>query len=201
MKIFVDNGHGCNTAGKRSPDGKHREYLWAREVAASVVEMLRKDGYDADILVPEEYDVPLSVRCDRVNKICNKLGRNNVILVSIHNNAAGIGTDWMNVSGWCVYVYQGSSGQQASIESKMLADCFFDEAKKLGWKTLQYLPAQKWWGKNLKILKDTKCPAVLTENFFQDNRKDVEFISSDKGKSEIVCHHVNAIKNYINKQI
>lgn len=27
MKILIDNGHGENTPGKRSPDGKLREYL------------------------------------------------------------------------------------------------------------------------------------------------------------------------------
>ena len=31
MKILIDNGHGENTPGKRSPDGKLREYLYARE--------------------------------------------------------------------------------------------------------------------------------------------------------------------------
>lgn len=29
MKILLDNGHGENTPGKRSPDGKLREYLYA----------------------------------------------------------------------------------------------------------------------------------------------------------------------------
>ena len=33
MKILIDNGHGSNTSGKRSPDGKLREYAWAREIA------------------------------------------------------------------------------------------------------------------------------------------------------------------------
>ena len=37
MKILIDNGHGCNTPGKRSPDGRFREYAWAREIARAVV--------------------------------------------------------------------------------------------------------------------------------------------------------------------
>ena len=40
MKILLDNGHGENTPGKRSPDGKLREYLYAREIASMVYDEL-----------------------------------------------------------------------------------------------------------------------------------------------------------------
>ena len=33
MKILIDNGHGVDTAGKRSPDGSLREYKYTREIA------------------------------------------------------------------------------------------------------------------------------------------------------------------------
>ena len=33
MKIFIDNGHGLMTAGKRSPDGQFREAFYNREIA------------------------------------------------------------------------------------------------------------------------------------------------------------------------
>ena len=33
MKILIDAGHGVNTLGKQSPDGKLREYAWARDIA------------------------------------------------------------------------------------------------------------------------------------------------------------------------
>ena len=47
------------------------------------------------------------------------------------------------------------------------------------------------------ILKHTKCPAVLTENLFQDNRTDVDFLLSEAGKRAIVDLHVNGIINYL----
>lgn len=40
------------------------------------------------------------------------------------------------------------------------------------------------------ILKHTKCPAVLTENLFQDNKEDVEFLLSEEGKRAIISLHV-----------
>lgn len=33
MKILIDNGHGRETPGKRSPDGTLREYAWNRLIA------------------------------------------------------------------------------------------------------------------------------------------------------------------------
>ena len=41
MKIFIDNGHGLMTAGKRSPDGQFREPFYNREIAKRVVSNLR----------------------------------------------------------------------------------------------------------------------------------------------------------------
>lgn len=44
MKILIDNGHGENTPGKRSPDGKLREYLsHARLVPQILQSRVRKD--------------------------------------------------------------------------------------------------------------------------------------------------------------
>lgn len=46
MIIFIDNGHGINTAGKRSPDGRIFEYKFNREIASRVVADLRDRGFD-----------------------------------------------------------------------------------------------------------------------------------------------------------
>ena len=47
------------------------------------------------------------------------------------------------------------------------------------------------------MLKHTRCPAVLTENLFQDNREDVEFLLSEEGKRAIVSLHVWGIMKYL----
>lgn len=38
MKILIDNGHGVETPGKRSPDGRLKEYAYTREIANRVVD-------------------------------------------------------------------------------------------------------------------------------------------------------------------
>ena len=54
MKVLIDNGHGSNTPGKRSPDGRLREYAYTREIASRLEMELRKNGIDAERIVKEE---------------------------------------------------------------------------------------------------------------------------------------------------
>ena len=86
MKILIDNGHGEDTPGKRSPDGKVREYLYAREIAEAIERELKTKGYDAERIVKETIDVTLEKRVRRVNEVCERLGTSNVVFISIHCN-------------------------------------------------------------------------------------------------------------------
>lgn len=193
MKILIDNGHGENTAGKRSPDGKLREYLYAREIATEIERELKTKGFDAECIVRETVDVPLAERTRRVNEICARYGTSNVILVSVHCNAAGNG-QWMNARGWSAYTSKGKT------KADKLADCLYEAAGKyfIGQKIrTDYSDADADWEENFYILSKTKCPAVLTENFFQDNKDDVAFLLSKAGKQAIVNCHVDGIINYI----
>ena len=193
MKILIDTGHGENTPGKRSPDGKFREYLYVREIADQVVAQLRHRGYDAERIVMEFSDVALSERARRVNEVCGRLGTKNVILVSIHCNAAGNG-EWMNAKGWSCYTSIGQT------KADKLADCFYQvaEEKFAGRKLRKDLTdGDPDWEAGFYILKKTKCPAVLTENFFMDNKDDVAYLISPEGRNAVVATHVEAIIKYI----
>ena len=70
MKILIDNGHGADTKGKRSPDGRLLEYKYAREIAERIEHELKAKGYDVQRIVPEQNDVPLPERARRVNEVC-----------------------------------------------------------------------------------------------------------------------------------
>ena len=83
MKVLIDNGHGVNTEGKRSPDGRLIEYAYTREIANRVVNDLKASGLDAIRIVPEETDIPLEERVARANKYYAESGKQ-AILVSIH---------------------------------------------------------------------------------------------------------------------
>ena len=194
MKIFIDNGHGLMTAGKRSPDGQFRESFYNREIAKRVLADLVDRGYDAELLVPEDDDVSLEERVRRVNTACFLLGKANVILVSIHVNAAGNGSKWMNATGWSVYTCKGRTA------SDKLAECLCVSAIKNfpgGRIRTDMSDGDMDWEENFYILRKSLCPAVLTENFFMDSRSDLEYLQSRAGKQAVVDTHVEGIVEWI----
>ena len=193
MKILIDNGHGENTPGKCSPDGRLKEGAYTREIADRVVAGLRHRGEEAERIVKEDVDIPLSIRCRRVNKIYQESG-GNAILISIHCNAAGNGSNWMQARGWEAWTSVGQT------KADKLADCLYATAEEylFGMKIRKDMadgdPDKE---SSFYILKHTKCPAVLTENLFQDNKEDVDFLLSEEGKRTIVSLHVKGICKYL----
>lgn len=193
MIVLIDNGHGLDTPGKCSPDATYREWAWTREIAQMIVEALVKMGVDARRLVPENTDTSLPERVRRVNSLCDLYGKANVLLVSIHSNAAGNG-QWMTARGWCAYTSRGQTKADA------LANCIYNEAKKnfVGHKIrTDHSDGDPDLEAGFYIIAKTKCPAVLTENFFHDNREDVAFITSQAGKQAVVKAHVDGIIAYL----
>lgn len=196
MEIIIDNGHGSDTCGKCSPDKCLMEYKYCREIAAEVVKRLSSKGYNARLLVTEDNDISLGTRCKRVNDVCYNSGAQNVMLVSIHCNAKGDGRKWEDARGW-----QACVSNNASQRSKQLASCLFDAAQAQGLRMRSPKPGQKWWAQNLAICRDTNCPAVLTENLFQDNKQDVAYLLSDAGRETIIQLHTEGIMNYIKMSV
>lgn len=191
MKVLIDNGHGENTPGKRSPDGRLREWAYSREIADMVVAGLRKKGIDAERIVKEDTDVPLSERCRRANAIYKETGKK-AILISIHCNAVGSGVSWMDARGWSVFV-----SNNASANSKKLATVLCEMAESMNLQVRRPAPKQPYWEQSLAICRDTNCPAILTENFFQDNKEDVEYLLSREGKEVITQIHIDGIIKYL----
>lgn len=193
MKILIDNGHGITTPGKCSPDGQFREYEYARRVARETVSRLKAAGYDADLLVPEDADIALPQRAARANAQCDIYGKTNVLLISIHTDAAP-GPGWQSARGLSVRV-----SPSASDRSRQLATLLYDTAARYGKAVTgnRATPKTKYWQQSLYILNATRCPAILTENLFHTNRQDVAWLLSPEGLNTVVSYHVDAIKAYI----
>ena len=182
LVVIIDNGHGKNTPGKCAPDKSLFEWQWTREIAAMLcMRLYGINTIQTVILVPEEHDVSLKERVRRVNTIVHdaKIAGKEVLLISIHINAAGHGT-WKTASGWSVWV-----ANNASEKSKLFAQIAYSEALSLHLNGNRVVPKEQYWSSNFYILKNTLCPAVLTENMFMDNQEDVQFLNSEKGKEMI----------------
>lgn len=194
MKILLDNGHGIDTPGKRSPDGLFREFAYNRYIASQIHQRLKSNGLDSQLLVPEMEDITLAERCRRTNKICRQLGSDQVLLISIHVNAAGNGSEWMSARGWSCYT---TPGQTRADE---LATCLYRAATEhlYGHKIrMDYTDGDPDIESSFYILRHTLCPAVLTENLFMDNKEDVAFLESEEGSYALINLHVEGINNYL----
>ena len=176
--VILGTAHGSNTPGKCSPDKKFREYKFSREVINDLKPKLEALGLTVYIDMPQDV-VPrppvaeLAQRCRIVNNLCRKHGTANCVYVSIHVNAAGSG-------GVC----------------KRLAKMLWDKAIDLGLRGNRSVPSARYHQANYYVIRNTHCPAVLTENLFQDNHEDVELLMSPEGKAKIVELHYECIKNY-----
>ena len=196
MKVLIDPGHGIDTPGKRSPDGLLMEYLWNRQVADLILEGLLSAGVDASLVVTETNDVSLRNRVNRINTICNRVGASNVLLVSVHANAAGNGSAWMNARGWSCYTSKGKT------KSDQVAECLYDafeeefQDRKI---RKDMSDGDRDWEENFYVLQKSKCPAVLLENFFYDNREECAWMLQEETKMRIAGAAVKGIIKYIKK--
>jgi N-acetylmuramoyl-L-alanine amidase len=193
MRILIDAGHGIDTPGKRSPDGSFLEYLWNREIAEMLYDLLVEYGFDVDMVVTETNDIPLKTRVRRVNEVCSLHGAHNVLLLSIHSNAAGNGEKWMSAQGWECYTTQGNT--RSDIAAKCLYDAFEEEFKdrRIRRDVSDGDPDKE---SDFYIIKRTSCPAVLLENFFYDNLEECRWLQEDVTKRRIARAILHGIQYY-----
>jgi N-acetylmuramoyl-L-alanine amidase len=188
MKYFwiLDNGHGKNTAGKRSPvwaDGSQLfEWQFNRDIVHRIVYTLsQRRDINFHVLVPEIDDVSNTERAERVNKFCKT--NPGAILLSIHGNA-GEG------HGWEIWT---SPGQTASDR---VAAIFYHEAEeefkglRMRMGTSDQDPDKE---AKFTVLVKTYCPAILTENFFYDTEEECRLMMTDAFKQKIANMHIKGI--------
>lgn len=190
--LILDNGHGSNTPGKCSPDRTLREYAWTRIMTDLIARKARAKGIRAEIIVPETTDVPLATRSARANAIARKHGLKKCLFVSVHINAAGADGRWHDATGFTAWV-----AQNASRNSKTFARLVTAEMKARGLGGNRAPNPLGYHTANFAVIRRADCPAVLSENLFQDNRTEVRYLLSPQGQDTIAEAHVAAIEKYI----
>lgn len=198
MKIILDNGHGIDTPGKRSPKWQNGEQLFEWEFNRALVSEidigLRTEGYDSVILVPEQGDPSIHKRADRANEI-HKVEK--TIFVSVHGNAAPNMDDQPH--GIETFYYSKAGKQFADIMQAELIS-------KMDWKdrgTRKAYQRIKKDGKKITIykiaiLKFTNMVAILTENGFYTNFDQCMSMLDEGVRSDIAQAHIKGIIKYIN---
>ena len=66
-------------------------------------------------------------------------------------------------------------------------------AQEFGLSGNRSIPSAGYWSKGWYVIRNTKMPAILTESLFMTNRKECEFLKSEKGKATIESMHLAGI--------
>ena len=180
MKILIDAGHGPNTPGKRSPDGKLKEFYFNAAVAEEVKKLLLLGGHTVVFSHQTDLDVPLYERTQLANRLKVDL------FVSIHANA--MGRAFNEANGIETFIYskpQLASQQLASAVQQSLL--LITKRKDRGIKRADFA-----------VLRDTHMPAILVECGFMTHKQEVELLKSSayrKRCAQGICFGIACFAN------
>ena len=183
--IALDDGHGMETAGKRTPylpeiGRSYRENEFNSAVVKILDEELKRHGFKTLLTAPTDADTPLATRTNAANKAGVDL------FISIHYNALDgkFDGDGKDPEGFSAHIYPGNrnkvSGKFAAVALKHLAE---------GTK-------QKNRGiveQNLHITRETKMPAVLFELGFMDNKYEALLMIKPEFQKECAVEIAKAV--------
>lgn len=204
--VGLDDGHGINTAGKRTValkedikfNGKIRkkgtiihENEFNETIMRKVEPILKRCGIDYIELAPTDADTPLSTRA----RIANNKGCD--LVVSIHANALA-GTKWQTGAYGLVVIK--TKGCQSKTDK--LAKIMYDNLKEVNFPSngeTKYgvRVDTEISGFTLAILRQTNMPAVLVELGFMDNWNDVKVMCTEKFQDECAEGIAKAICEYL----
>jgi N-acetylmuramoyl-L-alanine amidase len=186
---ILDPGHGPGTPGKRSPffpDGSQlMEFAFNRDVVERIAwEAMRPHlNMDVRVVPAADYkDMPRKERAEWANKQKSDLPK---VFVSVHANASGNGSEWMQPSG--VEVWHAWQSKQGGA----IAEVF---VSKLALRTqFRNRGTKSRENKQFTVLTKTQMPAILTESGFYDNREECELLMTDEYRDIIALAHVEAM--------
>ncbi|HEY4601494.1 MAG TPA: N-acetylmuramoyl-L-alanine amidase [Cerasibacillus sp.] len=178
MKLFIDPGHGGTDPGAQG-NGLQEKNL-TLNIALKLRNILEQEYTGHSIMMSRTTDKTVSLT-ERTN-MANNWGAN--YLVSIHINAGG-GT------GFESYTYNGSYAGKA--ETNRLRGIVHDEIIR---QTGFYNRGKK--EANFHMVRESRMPAVLTENGFIDTVADANLLKQDAFLNKIARGHAVGIAKAFN---
>lgn len=171
-KIFIDPGHGGGDPGATGNGLKEKDITLS--IALKVRNILNNEYEGHSIKLSRTTDQSLSL--NQRTELANRWNAD--YLVSIHINAGG-GT------GYEDYIYQSLSNASKTAQ---LRDIMHTEVmKSIGGVNRGKKKA------NFHMLRESKMPAVLTENGFIDHPSDSKKIKTEAYLNKIARGHVNGL--------
>jgi len=190
--VIIDDGHGMETPGKRTPlfkDGTHiKENEFNHATKVLLMESLKTQGFGVYDVSPERTDTPLNVRTTRANAY-QQLNKYKVyIYISIHFNA--IGDYWNdNVGGIETYYHPNSTNGKklATIVHKWLLKG-------------TNLKDRKVQSANFHVLRETNkyITAILLECGFMSNSIEAQLMKNLAYQQECTIEVTKGVCEYFN---
>ena len=198
---LLDSGHGgldpetgiYVTPGKRSPkweDGtQYFEGVGNRDIVKRILNRCLDAGIIAVDIVNNWEDVSLATRVNRANAVHQYF--KNSIYVSVHSN----GFNKESAHGYSVYTSPGKT------RSDKYAEMLLEKMKiKFPDHKLRKDTSDGDMDKEAAfyVLRKTKMPAILSENFFMTNKKECDLLLTEKFRQKIADCHFEMMKEVEN---
>lgn len=206
--IGLDNGHGLNTPGKRTPEfpdgtkssytGKNFMHEWEfnRRVVQLLKPMLERCGFRVFEISPTDEDTSINDRWKRANDLHVNY------FLSVHANALdgdydGNGSDGKDPQGIETLVAKGGSAESfriGRILQKHLVDAtgLADRCKDM--------PNKLYERDNVGVLVHTNMPAGLIECGFMDNIREAKLLLSEDYRKLIAITACKALCEAFNME-
>lgn len=197
LLIILDPAHGEEVEGKRSPDGRHREYKWSRERLKQIDHLLQAHGYIVVWTNETDREIGLSARKRVANTYAQKDKSLTPLLISLHNDASGVTPEWRQANGVSVWTSKGRT------TSDIYADFFIERVSE--WmpniKRRIYSPAylDRDFENDFTVLMGDYS-ALLIECGFQDNKDDLALLEDPqfcKRVEDWIVDSIEDCNNYV----
>lgn len=176
--VWIDAGHGGKDPGAAANGLKEKDITL--QISLAMKQRLESQYTDVKVLLSRSIDADMTLK-ERTAK-ANQAGAN--ILISVHCNAGG------GAGGFESYRYTPASLASKSLQD-VLHNAIMTELKPYG------VTDRGKKSKNLHMVRESKMPAVLTENLFIDVAGDANKLKQQKVIESIVKGHVNGIAQFL----
>ena len=186
--IALDDGHGMETAGQRTPPLKEDLYVngklvrkkgevikeneFNRAVVKYLEKALKRCGFDVLLVAPTDVDTSLQTRVSRANTA------NADAYVSKHYNS--IGEKWQIKAKGLVTIIHYSSQAKTKVLAKNVQEELWKLHKDHDCINYGVRTDTDISGFSLYVLRNTKMPAILTESGFMDNMTEAKYMLDPK---------------------
>lgn len=174
LLLIGDPAHGFDVLGKCSPDGKHKEYLWSRQIWERLYPRLLALDYVVEFTTTSEKEPGLQKRVKAAEKIAAKYKGMVPLFISLHNDAAGDGTKWMQARGISVWTSKGRTRSDI-FAAEMIKSLNVVTKNRTKMRTFSPTPQDQDFESNFTVLMGN-YNAMLIECCFQDNKDDVALL-------------------------